>query len=248
MMITQGLLGLALAAGAAAPPAQAPSPPPAAAQTPDPHTPSDFDRGGPDSREAYVSQAKEDDARRYFADFSRCIASNNKRQAAALLAMSYASAEQSKRAYGIVAPNDGCWGPMISSMRIAFSAPTLAGGMAEYFILHPKEIDALRTRYPASFAWPARNGMEAFGACVVDQSEAGVRALIDTKVTSDEEAAATQALAPALGQCVTEGQTITLNIGSLRQMLAVALYRQMAAPPVATPVVPVATPAAAANR
>lgn len=231
-MITQGLLALAMALGTAA-------------QTPPQQTPPEFDRGAPDSLKVHETQAKQDEARRYFADFSRCIAGNSKRQAAALLAMTYGSAEQSKGSSKIVGPNDSCWGPMISSMSVGYSGSALVGGMAEYFILHPKEIDALRGRYPASFVWPGPNAMEAFGSCVVDQGEAPVRALISTRVTSDAEAAAMEALGNQLGQCVSEGQTMDVSIGSLRQLLAVALYRRMATPTTVPPAAPAATPAAA---
>lgn len=227
-MFATGLLYVALAAASAAP--QTPS-------KPDPT----FDRGGPDSLMIHDSQAQQDEARRYVDEFARCIASHNRKQAAAVLALNYGSAEQGAAANRIVSPDESCFGPMISSIRVGMDSDALVGGMAEFFVLHPQAIEEQRKRTPKTFTWPAQNKLEAFGDCVVGQGDVPVRAFIASRAGSDDENAAVQALTPALGQCVSEGQTIALNVASVRELLAFSLYRRIASPPV------VASSAAAAH-
>src|SRR3569833_3497811 len=110
-----------------------------------------------------------------------------------------------------------------------------AAGAAEFFLANPKAVEEARRRDPKSFVWPPMNAMDEFGDCVVSQGQAQVRAFIDTPVASAAEQSAAQALAPALGQCVSEGQTIAVEPAAIRQILAVALYRRVAAPPPAVP-------------
>ena len=233
-MFAKGLLYLALFASAA---------PQTTAKPPTPPKP-ELQRGGPDSLMIHGSAANVDEARRYADDFARCTASHNRKQAAAVLALSYGSAAQATAAGQVLKPDESCFGPMISSMQVGFDAPSLVGGMAEFFVLHPQAIEEQRRRTPGSFTWPAQNAIEAFGDCVVAQGDGQVRAFVASRVASDEETAAAQALAPALGQCVTEGQTIALNVGSIRELLAFSLYRHMAAPPAPPAVVAPATAAA----
>jgi hypothetical protein len=197
-----------------------------------------FERGAPDDTRFHLSQEQEDEARRVFNDYARCMAANHERQAAAVLNLNYGSPLLGKATQAIVDLESDCFGPVSGTVTVQFDPNALIGGMSEYFILHPKEIEPLREKYPASFVWPAPTAMENFGYCVVDQGEASVATLIRTRVTTDQEAAAMQALAPALGQCVTEGQSLEVNVGALRQLLAVALYRRMAVP------LPVLAPAA----
>jgi hypothetical protein len=218
-MIAVGLLYLALLSGQSTPRGAFPH------QTPN--------LGGPDDLMVHRSQDKADDARRFADDFSRCAASRDRKGAVAALALTYGSAGQAKATHALASLADPCWGPMISAMSMQLSDEVIAGGMAEYFVLHPQVIDQLRQRYPASFTWPAETALESLGDCVVRQGDGAVRTLVASRVGSDAESAAVQALAPAFGQCVDEGQTVALEIGTVRQLLAFSLYRHIAAPPAA---------------
>ncbi|MGZ2412086.1 hypothetical protein ACUXST_001507 [Sphingomonas sp. F9_3S_D5_B_2] len=221
-MIAVGLLYLALISGQATPkdyPHQTPN------------------LGGPDTLMVHQTQDKEDDARRFVDEFARCAASLRRKDAVAALALNYDSQAQSQAVHSLLSLAQTCWGPMISAASMQLSAGVVAGGMSEYFVLHPKVIEQLRQRSPASFVWPARNAMESFGDCVVAQGDGAVLALVRSRVASADEATAVQALTPALGQCVAEGDTVELDVGTIRQVLAFGLYRHMAVPPAAVPAV-----------
>jgi hypothetical protein len=219
-MLTAGLLYFALVSGAAQ--TQAPAP--------------QFERGAPDKLLIHETTDKASKARKYLDDISRCLASHHRRGAAAALAMPYGSAEQGHAITKMMQSEDSCFGPVFSSMSINFETAPVAAGMAEFFLANSKALDEARRRDPQSFVWPARNAMEEFGDCVVSQGEAPVRGFIDSTVGSDAEHDQAQALAPQLAQCVAEGQTIAVEPAAMREILAVALYRRVAAPP--TPAVP----------
>lgn len=202
--------------------------PPPKSTNPDPYE--------PDRKQVALD---DDKARRFMDDFARCIADRRARNAAAILSLQYGSKQQSDAASALASNQADCLGPYSGDLELSFNAPSLAGGMAEYFILHPGKIADLRRRDPQSFAYVEPAGIEDFGACVVEEDSAGVETLIKSEVGSGAESAAGDALGPALGQCISEGQTLSLDRGALRQLLAVALYKHIAIPP------PVAAPASA---
>ena len=195
----------------------------------------EFERGAPDKLLIHESTDEAGKARKYLDGVARCLASNHRKQSAAGLAMPYGSAEQGAAFNRLIQVEDTCFGPIYSSMSIGFDSQALAAGAAEFFLANPKALEEARRRDPKSFVWPPMNAMDEFGDCVVSQGEAQVRAFIDTPVASAAEQSAAQALAPALGQCVSEGQTIAVEPAAIRQILAVALYRRVAAPPPAVP-------------
>jgi hypothetical protein len=201
--------------------------PPEKKSPPDPK----FDNGSPDSLMIHKLTMSEDDARRYVHDFAQCVASHDRKRAAAALVFPYGSVEQSKAMSNLLNPQSSCFGPVITEISLRAEAIALAGGMAEYFILNSNVVDDLRRREPQSFVWPAENALEAFGSCVISQGPAASKAFLSTRVGSDAEREAANALGPALGQCIAAGQTLALNVPSLRQLLAVSLYRRVAAPP-----------------
>jgi hypothetical protein len=205
--------------------------PPAKTTNPDPYS--------PDRKEVSMD---DDKARRFMDDFARCVASRQSRKAAAILAMQYGSKEQSDAARDIATSEGDCLGHFSGDLQLGLNAPSLAGGMAEYFIAHPGKIDDVRRRDPQSFVYVEPAGLEGFGECVVAQNPAAVESLVKSEVGSDAEIAAGDALGPELGQCVSEGQTISVDRGTLRQLLAVALYKHVAIP---RPAPPAAEPAAA---
>ena len=220
-MLTAGLLYLALASSA----------PQAKPQVPEPQ----FERGAPDKLLIHETTDKAGKARVYFDGIARCVARHHQRQSAAVLAMPYGSNQQANAANALIQAEGSCFGPIFTSTDIYFDTRALTTGMAEFFLSDQKALDEARRRDPRSFVWPAPNAMDQFGDCVVSQGEASVRAFIATPVASDAEQAAAQALAPELGQCITEGQTVAVEPAAMRQILAVALYRRVAAPsPLAT--------------
>jgi hypothetical protein len=170
-------------------------------------------------------------ARQFMDDFARCIASRQPRKAAAVLALPYGSAEQQQAARTLATAEYECLGPYTGSLELGFNAPSLASGMAEFFLTHPGKIADTRSRAPNAFVYVEPAGIEEFGECVVGQNPAAVEALAKSPVASDAESSAADALTPELQQCVSEGQTLALDRTALRQLLAVSLYKHIAMPP-----------------
>jgi hypothetical protein len=207
----------------------------AAPQAKPPASPPEFERGAPDKLLIHESTDEAGKARKYLDSVARCVASNHRKQSAAGLALPYGSAEQAAAFNALIQVEDSCFGPIFSSMSIHFDTQALAAGAAEFFLANFKALEDARRHDPKAFVWPPLNAMDGFGDCAVSQGETQVRAFIDTPVASDAEQSAAQALAPALGQCVSEGQTIAVEPAAMRQILAVALYRRVAVPPPAVP-------------
>ena len=184
---------------------------------PDPHS--------PDRARVVFS----DDASRKFVDgFARCVASRQPRRAAAILGLPYGSEQQEKAVGDLAAKEYDCLGPFSGSLEIGFDAESIASGMAEYFLGNMGRIAESRRRDPGSFVYREPVGIEAFGECVVTQNPDAVEALANSEIASLAENAATDALRPELAQCVSAGETVALDRGSLRQVLTIGLYRHVA--------------------
>ena len=67
------------------------------------------------------------------------------------------------------------------------------------------------------------------GDCTVRKAPSLAERLIDTRVGSDDESAAIQALIPTLSVCTDKGQTLKFSKSIIRGMVAEVLYRFMAA-------------------
>jgi hypothetical protein len=211
---------------------------PAAAGQPQPiDTPQNHQ---PDRAQVTLDQAR---ARRFMNDFAHCIASRQPRKAAAVLSFAYGSRGEQEAAYDIGKKEYECLGPFSGNLQMSLDGPSLAAGMAEFFIAHPGKIEDVRRRDPQSFVRPdPLSWADDIGECAVAQNPAAVEALIKSEVASKAEDAAMDALAPQVGACVAEGQKLELDRAGLRQLLAVSLYRHIAMPaPAAAPTAP--TPA-----
>lgn len=177
----------------------------------------------------------DDQARRFMDDFARCVASRQSARAAAALALPYGSSQQQKAASALAGRHSDCIGPYSGTLQLSFDAPSLAAGMAEYFLANRGEIAEQRRRDPRSFTRMQPTALESFGECVVAQNPAAVEALVKSDVASSAEGAAGDALAYQLAQCISEGQTLALDRAALRQLLAVTLYKHVAMPAPAQP-------------
>lgn len=72
---------------------------------------------------------------------------------------------------------------------------------------------------------PLAQGLAEIADCMVKAAPAQSDALLRTRVTSDEERAAAAALAPALGGCLYEGQTLELTPRNIRGWAALGLWQ-----------------------
>ncbi len=177
----------------------------------------------------------DDRARKFLDEFARCIASRQPRKAVAMLALSYGSGEQQRVALDLGTSEIECMGPYTGELSMSLDGSSLAAGMAEYLVTHANKIEDMRRREPNSFIYAEPTAVERFGECVVEQDPAGVTALARSDIASIAESVATDALIPEIQQCVTTGQTLSLDRTALRQLLMVSLYKHVAIPPPAVP-------------
>ena len=81
----------------------------------------------------------------------------------------------------------------------------------------------------------AQSWLSHFGECVARSDPARAHAWLLMKAGSAEDAAAANALAPAFGACLGEGQKLTVGKETLRGSVAVSYYRLAKAPPAVNP-------------
>ena len=103
------------------------------------------------------------------------------------------------------------------------SGLAFAGGLAEQLIMRSHATTDPAALATASFEPRDRN--EGMTHCVVRHSPAAVRAVLDTGPASAEEAAALQALRPAIAGCLQGADEARFNRLGLRSLVALALYR-----------------------
>ncbi|MEA3014783.1 MAG: hypothetical protein QOD42_3328 [Sphingomonadales bacterium] len=187
-------------------------------------------------RGAVTPEEREDQAtaRRVMRTYAACLSRARPRTAAAVLAAPYGDEEQLAAVRRRVQGVDDCMG---RGMSMGFRPTTLAGALAEA---------GLRARFATADLAPAaaladediarlgltpRNGYEELAACIARRDPQAVRALVLTEPATPEERVARRAIAPGIGPCVNQGQSLRVDMGGLRAMLAVALYRMLDALP-----------------
>jgi hypothetical protein len=177
--------------------------------------------------------AAENAALRVMHSYSACIARARPDWAEAMIALPLMSEEQDAAVRRGQRGERNCLG--YSGLQLTFRPRALVGGMAEYLIgaryrdatLEP--VARLTEEQELSGPLAARNGYESLGLCVVRRNPGGVRDLLRTRVASGEERAAARRLAPDLGPCLPQGQQLAFDASGLRGVLAVGLYRALAA-------------------
>jgi hypothetical protein len=157
-------------------------------------------------------------------EFSRCIASEEPRVATKMLTYPLSGPEQSAALRRAVDDLDHCLNYDITSSRI--SAPEtlmLISGMAEELFRAGYGGRNVATLVETSAAKP-RNINEDVALCVVRSNPMAARELIDTAPGSEGEKAVIAKIAPQLGSCVPQGQTLAVNRITVRAWVATGLY------------------------
>lgn len=80
------------------------------------------------------------------------------------------------------------------------------------------------TILPADLQPATTSAVAEFGDCTVRADTADADKLLRTMPGSDNERLAAAALAPALGKCLTGGQTIAFSPGNIRALIAYAMW------------------------
>jgi hypothetical protein len=182
-------------------------------------------------RGAVTPQEREDQAtaRRVMRTYAACLLAARPRTAVAIVAAAYGSDEQAAIVRRRVQGVEDCMGRTGLSMR--FPPETLAGALGEAGIrAHFTTADlapvaALAEADVARLGLTPRNGYEEIAACIARRDPAAVRALVLTEPATPEERIARRPVVANVGACVNQGQSLSVDMGGLRAMVAVALYR-----------------------
>ena len=160
--------------------------------------------------------------------FAACLARNHwsRGPAAEILAMDYRSDAQHQALRELIRERSECVAPfhMLSSNTLLF-----AGAIAEAYLPRDRDLATLVAYDPARPPVQARNEIEVMSLCTVRAMPAQVAALFAARPATPEEAAALNALAPQLGQCLRAGAHSRVNGLEVRALLALAAWRLSAA-------------------
>lgn len=165
-------------------------------------------------------------------DYGACLAKARRRQVERYLATAPFSASADKVARQIVL--DAC----LDAGEIQFATEAIRGPFyqALYRMDFPLEVAADLGKAPAldysqggAASGDVLTNLRRFADCVVRQAPDGARKLALSRVGSNEEKAAFQALMPAMGGCIAPGDKVSFKPPLLRAVMGEVLYRLTAA-------------------
>ena len=150
--------------------------------------------------------------------FAACVVGEQAGEARAVLAMDFRSRARNRRLQALARSTRHCFrGNWMGMSDLLF-----AGSLAEQLYLRDRgEADPSAL---ASSAPQPRSRSEALSFCVVRRAPAEARAVLDTPVTSADEAAALDSLRPAIAACLDGADEARLNRPGLRSLVALAFY------------------------
>jgi hypothetical protein len=106
-----------------------------------------------------------------------------------------------------------------------FRTSTLVSALAEYYLRAAlPNADSLRLNQ-ALTSLPARNASEDFGLCVASHNPAAARDLALSEPGTSVEANSAQALGAQIEPCSRPGESLKIDLQSLRALVTIALYR-----------------------
>jgi hypothetical protein len=152
-------------------------------------------------------------------EFSACVVREQTAEARATLVMDFRTRAYQRRLQHLARSTDTCF----RRGRLGMSGVNFAGSLAEQLYLRDyRGADAVAL---VSAAAPEdRSRTEALANCVVRHSPAAARAVLDTAVTTAEEANALDALRPAIAACLQGADEAQFNRPGLRSLVALALF------------------------
>lgn len=179
----------------------------------------------------YTESTDQATARRVMRAFAGCVARIRTPWAEGALALPFLSREQNDYVSRGIGGDDICMGH--SPLALRFRVRSMVGGMAEELIsirYRSVSLDPVAQLTDAeleSRGLAPRNTNEDFGLCVARRDPALVRQFLATGPTTPEERTGAGRLAPHLGACLYQGQTVDFRVPALRILLAPALFRAL---------------------
>ena len=151
--------------------------------------------------------------------FASCTVRERTGEARAVLAMDFRTAAYRRRLRELAVSNNRC----VRRDLLVMDDLTFAGSLAEQLFLR-SHLATDPSEFLSSPPPPERSRTEALAYCVVRQSPVEARAVLDTAVAGAEEAAALNALRPAIAACLQGADEARFNRPGLRSLIALALY------------------------
>lgn len=156
-------------------------------------------------------------------DLTVCLAEARPRWARKTLAYPYLSTAQAREATSALSGNDTCM--MKPEAEFTFRTSSLVGSLAEHFVVTDiSRVDFARLGTVLSTLKPL-NASEDFALCIASRNPAAARDLALSQPGSATETSAAKLLSNGIAPCTNVGETLTVDLQSLRALVSVALYR-----------------------
>lgn len=159
--------------------------------------------------------------------FTMCLAEARPGWARSTLAYPYLSSAQAKAAAEALAGRDNCLGTHEKEMT--FRTSTLVGALAEHFVRGEMQRTDTKRLASALAATAPLNVSEDFGLCVASHDIGAATDLALTEPGSAEENKAVSEVGAYVASCANPGEKLTVDLQSLRALVANALYRGLMA-------------------
>jgi hypothetical protein len=161
--------------------------------------------------------------RQVLRNLSMCLAQLRPDWARGVLEHPYLSSAQASAAAVAVSGRDNC--QKQPEVEIEFRTSTLVSALAEYFLRADlPRIDSGRIGQ-ALTSVPARNATEDLGLCLASRNFAAARDLALSDPGTSAEASAARGLGAQVTACSLPGESLKVDLQSLRAIVTVALYR-----------------------
>jgi hypothetical protein len=181
-------------------------------------------QGQPSSSPAIIEPSTDTPAEQQaLRSLTMCLAQIRPHWARGVLDQPYLSAAQASAAAQAVSGRDHC--QQQPEVEMTFRTSTLVSALAEYYLRAdlPKT-DSLRLNQ-ALGSLPARNASEDFGLCLASHNPAAARELALSEPGTSVEANSAQTLGAQVQACSLRGESLKVDLQSLRALVTVALYR-----------------------
>jgi len=154
-----------------------------------------------------------------------CLANARPRWARRLLSRPYLSDAQAADAALALSGSDTC---ITAQAEITFRTSSMVGSLAEHYLRAETERVRSDALAGALFRLAPRNASEDFALCVASRNQAAARALALSDPGSAAETAAAGQVAVHVAPCTNDNEQLTVDLQSLRALVAIALYRASA--------------------
>lgn len=158
-------------------------------------------------------------------NLASCIANIRPGWARSTLSHPYLSSAQANAAAVAVSGRDNCLGQ--NEVEVVFRTSGMVGSLAEHFVAADLERADLPAVSRTLARLEPRNASEDFALCLASRDPVAARDLAVSRIGSRQENEAATRVAEHLDFCTNPGEQLTVDLQSLRSLVATALYRGM---------------------